>query len=241
MPLVILSFFAGVLTIAAPCILPLLPVVIGGSLTEDKPSKLRPIVIALSLAISVIVFSLLLKATTSLLSIPQEFWQWFSATILILLGVSYLKPSLWEKVSLKLSLNAKSNKKLSESFQKKGLGGAALTGAALGPVFNSCSPTYALIVAVIIPASFFTGLSYLIAYALGLSLSLLALAFLGQGFRSKFRKLANPTSKLKKAIGIIFILVGLFIGFGLDKELQAYILEKGWYAPISDLEVKLKN
>jgi cytochrome c biogenesis protein CcdA len=239
MPLIILSFFAGILTIAAPCILPLLPIVIGGSLTE-KASKLRPLVIALSLAVSVVLFGLLLKASTSLLSVPQEFWQWFSAAILILLGVSYLKPSLWESISLKLNLSGRSNKKLSESFQKEGLSGAALTGFALGPVFNSCSPTYALIVAVIIPTSFLTGLSYLIAYALGLSLSLLVLAFLGQGFKSKFKKLANPTSKLKKIIGIIFILVGLFIGFGLDKKLQTYILDQGWYAPISNFETKLK-
>lgn len=239
MPLIILSFIAGILTIAAPCILPLLPIVIGGTLTE-KPSRSRPIIIALSLAISVVIFSLLLKATTTLLSVPQEFWQWFSATILVLLGLNYLKPSLWESVSLKLNLNSRSNQNLSKSFQKNGFSGAVLTGFALGPVFNSCSPTYALIVAVVIPASFWTGLSYLIAYALGLSLSILALAFLGQGFKKNFKKLANPSSSFKKIIGIIFILVGLSIGFGLDKKLQSFILDKGWYAPISNFETKLK-
>lgn len=240
MPLIILSFLAGILTIAAPCILPLLPIVIGGSIAE-KPSKLRPVIISLSLALSVITFSLLIKASTSLLSIPQEFWQWFSAAILILLGLSYLKPSIWEGISLKLNLSQRSNNRLSKAFQKEGLSGAVLTGFALGPVFNSCSPTYALIVAVVIPASLLTGLSYLIAYALGLSLSLLGLAFLGQGFKSKFKKLANPSSRFKQIIGIIFILTALIIGFGIDKKIQTYVIEQGWYAPISDLETKLKN
>jgi cytochrome c-type biogenesis protein len=240
MPLIILSFLAGILTIAAPCILPLLPVVLGGSLAE-KPSKLRPIIISVSLAVSVVLFSLLLKASTSLLSIPQEFWQWFSATIIILLGISYLKPSLWESVSLKLKLNTRSSSRLFKSFQKEGTSGAVLTGFALGPVFNSCSPTYALIVAVAIPASFLAGLTYLIAYALGLSLSLLALAFLGQGFRTKFKKLSNPSSNFKRAVGLIFIITGLSIGFGLDKKAQEYILEQGWYTPVSELETKLRQ
>ncbi len=70
--LLIVSFLAGVLTIAAPCILPLLPVIIGGSLIDsdkDKPERawLRPVVITASLAVSVIVFTLLIKATTVLL------------------------------------------------------------------------------------------------------------------------------------------------------------------------------
>ncbi|MDF2461535.1 MAG: cytochrome biosis protein, partial [Candidatus Saccharibacteria bacterium] len=78
MALLILSFFAGVLTVAAPCILPLLPVIIGGTLVRDgekgKP-WVRPVLIAAGLAVSVVVFTLLLKATTLLLGIPQVLWQ----------------------------------------------------------------------------------------------------------------------------------------------------------------------
>ena len=243
MPIIIISFLAGLLTLAAPCILPLLPIVIGGSIAPTKTKKaerFRAPVIAASLGISVILFTLALKASAALLSVPAELWQWFSAAVLITLGLSYLVPSLWERLNSKIKLNQKSNASLSKSIQKEGLFGAVATGTALGPVFNSCSPTYAFIVAVAIPASFLTGLIYLIAYALGLSLGLLALSYLGKSFQSKLKAASNPNGYLKKGLGIIFITVGLSVAFGLDKKAQTYIIQKGWYAPISELEGKLK-
>lgn len=241
MGLVILSFVAGALTVAAPCILPLLPIVVGGSLNADGSQQkrfLKPIVITASLALSVILFTLLLKATTALLGIPAYVWQIFAGGVVILLGLNYLFPSVWEKLASKLYI--KSNAELGKTLGKDGLGNSILTGAALGPVFNSCSPTYAFIVAVALPASFATGFLYLLAYALGLSLMLLLVAFAGQAVVTKLGWLSNPKGWFKKALGIIFILVGLGVMFGVDKKIQTYVLEQGWYAPISNLEESLR-
>src|SRR5688572_24474266 len=99
MALLILSFIAGVLTVAAPCILPLLPVIIGGSLLESDNDKkrqwFRPLVIAISLAVSIILFTLLIKASTALLGVPQIVWQILSGLIVLLLGLNYLWPEAW--------------------------------------------------------------------------------------------------------------------------------------------------
>jgi len=241
MALLILSFIAGVLTIAAPCILPLLPVIIGGSLAgsdEEEADKkwLRPLTIAAGLAMSIIIFTLLIKATTVLLGIPQLVWQTISGVIILLLGASFLYPHMWEVVSTKTGLFNKSNVTLGKVYKFKGLWGALLIGAALGPVFSSCSPTYALIVATVLPASFIQGLIYLIAYAVGLSGTLLMVAYIGQAFTANLKKLSNPKGWFKRVIGILFIVVGLMVILGLDKKLQAYVLDKGWYDPISNLE-----
>lgn len=246
MALLILSFIAGVLTIAAPCILPLLPIIVGGSLIDEKKKKeapkwLRPVVIAASLAVSVIIFTLLIKASTTLLGVPQVVWQVISGLIVILLGVDYIFPKAWELFSARIGFFTGSNALLGKAFQKEGLGGAILIGAALGPVFNSCSPTYALIVATILPASFAQGLAYLTAYALGLSSALLLVAYAGQSFVSKLRWATIPGSPFKKALGIIFIAVGLVIVFGVDKKIQTYVLDQGWYEPIGRLEKQLRK
>jgi cytochrome c biogenesis protein CcdA len=66
-----ISFIAGILTILAPCVLPLLPIIIGGSL-EEKSIR-RPIIITLSLAASIVVFTLILKVSTAFIDIPQDF------------------------------------------------------------------------------------------------------------------------------------------------------------------------
>ena len=241
--LLIVSFLAGVLTIAAPCILPLLPVIVGGAVLQpdEKRSWLRPLVIAASLAVSVIVFTLLLKATTSLLGVPQYVWQVISGMLVLLLGIHFVWPSLWERLPFIARFNISSQHALGSAQQKQGLLGAILIGAALGPIFNSCSPTYALIIAAVLPVSFAEGFSYLLAYALGLGSALLLVAYFGQTVVKRLRLVANPNGWFKKTIGVLFLLVGLVVIMGFDKSIQAYVLKQGWYDPISTIEKTLLN
>lgn len=241
MTLFILSYIAGVLTVAAPCILPLLPVVIGGSVSEkgDAKSWRRPITITLSLAGSVILFTLLLKASTTLLGVPQIVWQLISGGIVTLLGVTLAYPPLWERLAGALKLQQRTSRQMQQASRSEGTKRDILMGAALGPVFSSCSPTYALIVAAVLPESFFKGLLYLLAYALGLASVLLLVAIAGQSVVSKLRWASNPNGWFRRGIGLLFIVVGLAVIFGLDKDFQSFVLESGWYDPILKLEQSL--
>jgi len=228
--LVLGAFIAGILTALAPCVLPLLPVIVGGSL--GKPSaeaRKRAYLIAVSLGASVIVFTLLLRATTALIDIPALTWQLVSGIILIALGTVSLFPTLWDAVSAKLSLQSRSNRQLVAARERGGTAGAILTGAALGPVFTSCSPLYLYVIVAVLPASFAEGVVLLLAYAAGLCGTLLLVSLLGQKVIGKARWIANPDGSLKRALGVIFILVGFAVIFGLDKDLQFWILE---YSPI---------
>lgn len=242
MDLLIISLLAGVFTVAAPCILPLLPVVVGGAGVQERGARRwsRPLTIVAGLAVSVFVFSLLLKGTTLLLGVPQQVWQVVSGVIVMLLGVYLLFPVSWEKLMLVTGLYGASNKAFSASFARKGLLGDLLLGAALGPVFTSCSPTYALIIALILSGSFALGLLYLCAYVVGLAGILLLIAVAGQAVTQKLGWLSNPQGWFAKTIGVLFILVGLAVLFGLDKQAQTFVLEQGWYAPIIELERRLK-
>lgn len=242
MELIVVSFMAGVLTVLAPCILPLLPVIVGGSVVDDAPrsSLRRPLVITASLVVSVILFTLLLKATTALLGVPVMVWSVIAGGIVVLFGVNLLLPGLWERLMLATGLQLRTTKLLGAAQQKAGVGKDILLGASLGPVFNSCSPTYALIVAVVLPASFATGLANLVAYGLGLGAVLLLVALLGRAVTQKLGWLSNPRGWFKKTIGIIFITVGLLVMFGVDKKVQAFVLESGWYDPIVHIERAFK-
>ncbi len=244
MALLILSFIAGVLTVAAPCILPLLPIIVGGSLlskdSQQKDQWYRPIIVTASLAGSIILFTLLLKATTVLLGVPQVVWNAVSGGIVLLFGLNLLFPDVWEKIMIASKLSIKSNKLLGVTYAKKGISRDVLIGAALGPVFSSCSPTYALIVAAVLPQSFAQGLVYLLAYSLGLASVLLLVSFLGRSVVQKLGWLSNPSGFFRKFLGIIFVIVGLSVLFGLDRKFQAYVLDQGWYDPIMKLEQRLE-
>ena len=161
MLLLLISFIAGILTVLAPCILPLLPVIIGHSITDTTPSRRRLFVVVASLGISVILFTLLLKASSLLINIPQDFWKWISGGIIFLFGLTMVFPNLWEKFSFANTLSIKSNKVLTKGYRKNSIWGDVIIGASLGPIFSACSPTYFVILATVLPVSFFLGIIYL--------------------------------------------------------------------------------
>lgn len=241
MDLIVVAFLAGVLTAAAPCVLPLLPVIVGGSVLTDSGSSERqslrsPLTIVSSLAVSIIIFSLLLKATTALLGVPSAVWSYVSGAIVIVLGVTLIWPSLWDRLMMSSGLESTTSNLMASSQEESGVKKDILLGAALGPAFNSCSPTYALIVAVILPASFGRGFAYLVAYAVGLSAILLLISIGGRAIVDRLKWLSDPRGRFRKVVGIIFVLVGLMLILGLDRDIQAWVLENGWYDPIKNLE-----
>jgi len=138
-----------------------------------------------------------------------------------------------------MKLSSESGQMLQKSSQKKGIKGDILVGLSLGPVFSSCSPTYFLILATVLPQSYAKGVVYLIAYAIGLSLMLLLIGYIGQRLVKKLGGVADPTGKFKRGLGILFIIVGLFIMTGADKKVQTYILENGGIFDITKVEQRL--
>jgi cytochrome c-type biogenesis protein len=225
MSLLIITFIAGILSSLAPCVLPLIPVIIGGTLTEAK-NKYKPFVITGSLFVSLVLFTVLLKASTVLIGVPPEVWKILSGGIILVFGIITIWPHIWEKVAIRLNLS--SNAMLNKSFRKKSFIGDILIGASLGPVFSSCSPVYAVILATVLPQGFFKGLTYIISYSLGLALSLLLFARFGQTLIQRFTWVSNPEGWFKRILGAILVLVGLSIVTGFNITVQKYLLNHGY-------------
>ncbi len=91
--IILISFFSGILTVLAPCVLPLLPVILGGSLAGQN--KARPYIIIASLIVSLLLFTLLLKASTVLIHVDPIVWEYVSGGLLILFSATLIFPSLW--------------------------------------------------------------------------------------------------------------------------------------------------
>jgi cytochrome c biogenesis protein CcdA/thiol-disulfide isomerase/thioredoxin len=218
----VVSFIAGALTVLAPCILPLLPVIIGGSVSGG--SAKRAYTVIGSLVASVIVFTLVIKVSSVFLAVPAGAWSSISALILALLGISMLFPKLWESVPGMGALSVWSNKVLGSGMMKKTFAGDVLMGAALGPVFSTCSPTYFVILATVLPANILLGMLYLLAYSLGLGIVLLAISLFGQRFANRLEGLSDAHGWFKRTIGTIFIIVACLIATGYDKALEAWTL-----------------
>lgn len=223
----IISLIAGFLTVLTPCVLPILPIVLGSSVIDGEVSRKRPFVVIGSLIASVFVFTFLLKVSSAFINVPENFWDYFSGGIILVFGLSLVLPGLWSKMTARLF--ADSNRMMNASFQNraKWWGDIAL-GASLGPIFTTCSPTFFIILATVLPSSLAQGVVYLLAYCLGLAVALLLIVFIGQKVLLKFSYLSDPNSSFKKVLGWIFVIFGLLIATGTVKKIEAQILNSGF-------------
>lgn len=222
-----LSYIAGLLTVLAPCILPLLPIILGGSLASGERDKKRPYIIVGSLVISLVLFTFLLKASTVLIGVDPRVWSIGAGVLVVALGLFMLFPGAWAQIIGRLGIESKSQSLLGSAFREKNRTlSAVLTGAALGPVFSSCSPTYAWVIATVLPANALLGTVYLVIYCLGVATSLLAIALLGRKFLERVKWASNPHGWFQRAIAILFIVVGLFVATGWDKQVQTWLVDK---------------
>lgn len=238
MTLLLISFIAGLLTVLAPCVLPLLPVIVGESVT-GKPSPKRAIVTILSLAVSLFAFTFILKVSTAFINVPPQVWSYISGGLLIAFGLVSIFPSLWDNLPFVARMNRDANKAIGQGYLKKSIWGDVIVGAALGPVFSSCSPTYFLILATVLPVSLALGALYLTVYIVGLCLSLLAIALLGQKLVTKLGIASDPNGWFKRGIGIIFLIIGIAIVFGIDKTVEADLLAHAGALDVTQIEQKL--
>ncbi|WP_088288612.1 cytochrome c biogenesis CcdA family protein [Kineosporia sp. A_224] len=247
MLLVLGAVVAGMLTTLAPCVLPLLPVIIGRTAVPqvspvqavpaalgagrppdaDRPDRGLPRALAVTagLGASVIAFTLLLKGTTTFIGVPREVWQVLSGGLLVAIGATQTWPGLWEHLSGRLGLDERSTGALVAAQRQRGLLGDVLTGAALGPVFSSCSPLYAYVVVTVLPASFGKGLVLLLAYTAGLCAVLLAIGVFGRRAVLRLRWAADPHGRLRRVFGLVLVGVGLLVLTGADHAVQTWLVE----------------
>jgi cytochrome c biogenesis protein CcdA/thiol-disulfide isomerase/thioredoxin len=224
MLLLLISLIAGILTILAPCVLPVLPVIIGGSIGGSRKEKARPYIIGVSLVISIIFFTLLLKASTVLINLSPSVLNYVSGGLLIILGIVTVLPELWEKIVIQLNWQAASQRFLGKGEQNKDRYiGPVLIGIALGPVFASCSPTYAFILASVLPNSFGAGFIYLATYSIGLAAALLAVSLAGRRLITRFAWAVDTHGLFRRLLGIVFIIIGAVIISGYQIKVETWV------------------
>lgn len=229
------ALVAGALTTLAPCSLSLLPVIVGGSVATETAAPTsgnsarraawrRALLVTGSLGVSVFIFTLALKASTALVGIKPQTWQYLSGGLLIVLGLLTIFPSVWDRFSMAIGLNSGSAQSLVRARERGGTIGAILTGASLGPVFTSCSPLFGYLIVTVLPAEPARGVLLLISYIVGLCSVLLAVALLGQRIISKLRWAADPHGAFRRGVGIVLVVVGVLIATGAMQSIETWLI-----------------
>ena len=217
------SFLSGLLTILAPCIWPLLPIVLA-DVTQSK-SKKRPLGITVGVAISFTFLTLSISVLESSLGINPNVLRKISVIVLVLLGFSMVIPSASQWLESRIS-------RVSGRFGTMGRNSRTdfksgfITGLALGIVWAPCSgpilasiATLAATNKVSLQVVFVT-----LAYVAGVSIPLFGFAVGGQNLLVKSRRLSRYTGKIQIASGVVLILTAVAIYTNYDKTLEVKLL-----------------
>jgi len=230
--LLFFAFLAGIATILSPCILPILPVVLSGSVSGEKQ---RPLGIIMGFILSFTFFTLFLAKIVQLTGISADFLRIFAAVVLLLFGVSLLIPQfslLMERMFTRLSVfTPKAN-------SKKGFLGGILIGITLGLIWAPCVGPIMASVITLAATSKVTTAAFLItlSYAVGSGIPMFFIMIGGRGLLNKVPQLTQNAGKIQKGFGVLMILFAIAIFFNLDRNFEAFIASTKYGLDLTNLE-----
>lgn len=223
MTLFLFAILAGIVTIAGPCILPLLPIILGTSTVRSHPA--RPLFIVLGFILSFSLFAVLFSVFGRALGLSPDNFRTIATVIIGLFGIVMIFPKIQETLFAKLQplLNKVTPR---TNVQDQGLWGGFLLGASLGLVWTPCAgPVLGSILTLVASKqNVAESASLLFAYALGASLPMLAIAYGGQAATTRVRAIAKYSATIQRVFGVLIVLVAIGLYFGIDRTVQTYLI-----------------
>jgi len=217
-----IALLAGMLTIASPCVLPLLPVLLGTSL--ERPDRMRPLFVVSGFVLAFAGLGIALSLLSNLNASVHEAVRSTSVALLALFGLVRIWPQPYDR------LIARFGGPLQQLAFRAGGGGSGdaggfLLGLSLGAVWTPCAgPVLASILVLAAKAQDLTQSStLLLVFAIGAGIPMLAIAYGGQAIAARVRGLSRYTHRLQQGFGVLLVLTAAAIYFQYDILAYAWI------------------
>lgn len=223
---ILLAFAAGILSILSPCVLPIVPIVLGAAASEHRWG---PAALAAGVAVSFVVVGLFVATIGYSIGLDADLLRNLAAIVMIALGVVLLVPRF--QVSLAVAgapLANWSDRHFGDSA-KGGLVGQASLGLLLGAVWSPCvGPT--LGAASILAAQgrdLGEVAATMLAFGLGAALPLAALGSLSREAMVRWRtRLMTGGGPAKAVFAVLLIGIGVLVISGFDKHVETLLVDR---------------
>lgn len=226
--LLVIAVASGLLTIAAPCILSLLPVMLGSALGQHR---LRPLFIVLGLVSSFTAFGLIFATFSTFIGLDRTQYRAISTWLILIFGLALLFPHQYEKITsairslwsrFRLAISGGNLPPPRPPVPRTGLKGGFLLGASMGLAWVPCAgPVLGVIFTVASSQEQYGRAALLfLAYALGAGLPLLVIGYGGNWVAAKTRALAGKTELLRRVAGAILTIMGILMITQWDRRLE---------------------
>ncbi len=219
MPDLLLALFAGTLTIAAPCTLPVLPILLGASI--GRRTDTRPVFIAAGFVVSFAFVALLLNAIATALHFDPDALRTIGLALLLVFGALMIWPAIFERLAFHAAISGILLRP--GAAAQTNLGGFVL-GTTLGLVWTPCAGPVlgAILTAITTSTDHVHGALLLLTYTIGAALPMLGIAYGGQAVSTRLRRVAPYAARLQQAFGVIVV------AFALSAFLQYDAVALAW-------------
>jgi cytochrome c biogenesis protein CcdA len=220
-----LALLAGVLSILSPCVLPILPIVLGTAASEHR---LGPVALAAGLAMSFTAIGLFVATIGFAAGIDTGIFRLVSALLLIAVGLVLLVPKLQEQFALAAAPVSNWAGGYADNFTPTGLSGQFGLGLLLGAVWSPCvGPTLG---AASILAAKGENLGEvaltMLAFGVGAALPLMAVGVLSREALLRWKRRMMETGKTGKTLlGLLLAAIGVLVATNLDKRIEAILVD----------------
>jgi cytochrome c-type biogenesis protein len=218
-----LAFLAGAITIASPCVLPVLPLVLGRSLQSHRYG---PMALVLGLVTGFAVAGSLLGIVASSFTELINGLRNFAIFLLLAIGILAIFPKLgyWLMGYLPVISTLRGLK----PSGRVGLLGEFLLGSQLGLLWTPCAGPVlgSILILAAVKHQVLESLGLLLFYGLGAGLPLLAIAYTGRSMSQRLLGLRPYSLPLQQIGGVAIAATAIAILQGWDVEIQL------WLAPL---------
>ena len=228
-----LAFFAGLVTVTSPCILPVLPILLGSAL---KNNRKYPLYVVLGMASTFTLFGVLFGVFGAVLPFDRGTFHVIAIAGIGLMGIILMIPSLSDVFARLVSsgIARLGNKEYVSTVHQSGE--AFLLGSFLGIVWAPCAGP--ILGSIILLASS-TGKpvlagALLFVYSLGAGFPMLLLAY-GGGRLFRGRMIVQRyAERLRMLFGALLLVIAIFMATGILKKIELMIVP---YAPIWSTQI----
>jgi len=220
-----LALLAGVLSVLSPCVLPLLPIVLG---TAASAHRFGPVALAIGLALSFTVIGLFVATIGFAAGLDTGVFRTISAILLIGVGLVLLVPKLQEQFALAAAPVSNWAGGYTDNITPGSLAGQFGLGLLLGAVWSPCvGPTLGAASVLAAKGEDLAQVALtMLMFGIGAALPLMLLGFVSREAMMRWRgRLMETGSVGKTLLGVLLVMVGLLVATNLDKRLETVLVD----------------
>ena len=219
-----LAFLAGILSVLSPCVMPLLPLVLGAAASEHR---FGPAALAAGLAISFVAIGLFVATVGFAIGLDGDVFRKVAAVLLLLVGVVLMLPVAQVRLATVAGPVSNWTEQRFGGFSTTGLWGQFGVGLLLGAVWSPCvGPTLGAASVLAAQGKDLAAVAItMLLFGLGAALPMLLLGMLSREVLMRWRDRMLELGKgAKAALGLVLVLVAIAILTGFDKTLETALV-----------------